>query len=127
MCVRQRTNCTSSKLSELDGSSAPFVIALQSTITSRTISNFSFCKEHNINTLFSSVHSSIYWKKLHLFSSYSVYDAVPNNSTYITIHIPFSLSRIICPVYHSGRFCRFALFHSIESLSSLYFPFLLIL
>ena len=103
MFVRQRTNCTSSKLSELDGSSAPFVIALQSSITSRTISNFSFCKEHSIHELFSSVHSFIYWKKLHLFSSYSVYDAVPNNSTYITIHIPFSLSRIMLSVLSLGR------------------------
>ena len=45
MYVRQRTKWISCKLWDVDGSSAPFVIALKRSITNNLTSNFSFCKK----------------------------------------------------------------------------------
>ena len=47
MFFRQRTKWTSCKVSDVDGSSAAFVIALKIIITSSMISNFSFCNKQS--------------------------------------------------------------------------------
>ena len=57
--VRQRTKCTSSKIREVDGSIAPFVITLKNSITHRMHSNFSLCKDTNLSHLLSTDHSSV--------------------------------------------------------------------
>jgi hypothetical protein len=47
MCVRERTKWISSKVSVVDGNISPFVIALNSSVTNRMTSIFSFCKKPN--------------------------------------------------------------------------------
>ena len=49
--VRQRTKWVFRKLRDLDGSSAPFVIALKNNITNRMSTNFSFCKKHDSHSV----------------------------------------------------------------------------
>ena len=59
--VRQRTKWISSKVRDVDGSSAPFVIALKNNITNRMPKFISFCNKHKHVHFLSTVHSSIYW------------------------------------------------------------------
>ena len=59
MYVRQRTNWVSFKLRELDGSSAPFVIALKINVTNRMPKIISFCKKHKANS-FASYRKFLY-------------------------------------------------------------------
>jgi hypothetical protein len=44
MYVRQRTKWISCNVRDVDGSSAPFVITLNSNISNKMTSNFPFCK-----------------------------------------------------------------------------------
>jgi hypothetical protein len=75
MCVRERTKLVSCKVRDVDGSSSPFVMALKSSITNRTTSNFSICKKH-ISLSFSEFRTFIYlFAELLLLSQNQQYDA----------------------------------------------------
>jgi len=56
------------KVRDVDGSSAPFIIALKSNIANRMNSNFSFCKNTTQFQLLSNVLSAIYWIKFYSFN-----------------------------------------------------------
>ena len=68
MCVRQRTKWVSCKVRDLDGSSAPFVLALESSVTNRIPKNISFCKKHYV-ILFTRYRTFLYLFHKYLYLS----------------------------------------------------------